>query len=255
MDRNVTTSRFSSIPWYKETRTITIGGAGTIGSWTAFLLMRSNDHNIEIVDDDKVESHNLAGQFFNVKDIDAFKAEAVKNHIVAFNPDVTHLIYPSIARVDESSEVNTICISGFDNMKARATMFDLWCKKEDREVFIDGRMAIETFEVFFVKKGEEEKYRKTLFDDSKLPDPICSLKSTSHTGAIIGSIIVGMLNNHLALVKDPDEFRRVPFHFTGDFPTFNFKIRKDEDNSVDTTIVKLETVSESGVVLSATSIP
>lgn len=231
MDRNITTGRFSSTPWFKEVKNITIGGAGTIGSWVALLLMRSNDHTIEIIDDDKVESHNLAGQFFSISDVGKFKVEAICDHINAFNPDVAHLLYATVDRVTERTELSPVCISGFDNMAARKVMFEKWASMDDREVFIDGRMAVETFEVFFVRKGQEEMYRKTLFDDSTLDDPICSLKSTSHVGAMMGGIVTSMLNNHLTLSKDDDAFRRTPFHFTVHLPTFNFKIQDENHKS------------------------
>jgi hypothetical protein len=127
----------------------------------------------------------------------------------------------------DTSYVSPVCISGFDNMKARKAMFDAWCKLDNREVFIDGRMAVESLEVITVLKGKEDDYRSTLFDDKDVPDPVCSLKSTSHVGAIIGGLIVSIFNNVIATAKDPDCMRGIPFRVRLDLSPFFIEVEDE----------------------------
>src|SRR6218665_1394613 len=58
-------------------------------------------------------------------------------------------------------------------------------------------MLAETGMIFIVQKGEEDKYRRELFEDSEVEDAPCSFKATSHCGAFIGSVMVAGLNNYL----------------------------------------------------------
>ncbi len=52
--------RFDESPWYKPL-TISVGGAGGIGSYLVFLLARLG-HTIYIYDDDMIEKTNIGGE-------------------------------------------------------------------------------------------------------------------------------------------------------------------------------------------------
>jgi hypothetical protein len=93
--------------------------------------------------------------------------------------------------------MSPISISCFDNMKARKIMFNNWKKNEERLLLIDGRMTAEGIQIFTATKETENNYEKTLFEDSEVQDAPCSFKATSHTGAMIGSLITGIVNNYV----------------------------------------------------------
>jgi molybdopterin/thiamine biosynthesis adenylyltransferase len=205
--------RFSSVDWFNELREISIGGVGTIGTHLSLSLARSGDHTLILYDNDIVEMENLSGQLFPLSAINENKVEAVKELILTYTEIDPVKVFPVKELIVEGTYVSPVCFSCFDNMKGRKTMFEQWCKLEDREIFIDGRMTIESYEVYTVTKGNEERYRATLFDDSELPDQICSFKNTSHTGALIGARMTVMFTNHLANVKMGIAMRSVPFKF------------------------------------------
>lgn len=205
--------RFSSVDWFDELREISIGGVGTIGTHLSLSLARSGDHTLILYDNDVVEMENLSGQLFPLKSIGTSKVDAVKALILEYTEADDTKLFPVNELIKEGTYVSTVCFSCFDNMKGRKVMFEEWCKLEDREIFIDGRMTIESYEVYVVTKGNEDRYRATLFDDSELPDQICSFKNTSHTGALIGARMTVMFTNHLANMKMGIAMRSVPFKF------------------------------------------
>lgn len=217
------TSRFSSADWFGENRIITIGGAGTIGTWLSVLLARTGEHTLYIYDDDTVEIHNMAGQLFRKSDIGKTKVDALKEIILELTDHDDSTIYVSESRITSRSTMTPVCMSCFDSMKARKDMFTAWKRLDDREIFIDGRMSIENYEVYVCMKGQEEEYEKTLFNDDEIPEQVCSLKSTSHVGALIGGRMTSLLLNHLANVKMGIEIRNIPFMTKEDLEVMNFK--------------------------------
>lgn len=216
------TGRFSSTDWFGELRTITIGGAGTIGTWLSVLLARTGGHTLHIFDDDVIETHNMAGQLFRKSDIGKKKVDALKDLIFDLTDHDDETIFACDTRIDDTTDVTPVCMSCFDSMKARRDLFTAWCKLEDREIFIDGRMSVENYEIYTVKKGDEESYLETLFEDDTIPPQICSLKSTSHVGALIGGKMTAILLNHLANIKIGMDLRDIPFMVREDLELMNY---------------------------------
>jgi len=213
------TARFNDAAWLKP-RDIVLGGAGGINSWVALSLARIG-HKLTIYDMDRYEDVNIAGQFCTEKDINVNKATALVKNLLAFTGTSHH---SAMKEYKVNSFVSPIMISGFDNMAARKLMFEKWKAQEDREIFIDGRMTMESFSVFAVTKGKEEDYEKTLFDDADASILSCSAKASTHNAMGISYIITGVLNNFL--VADPTGFRVVPFCTDMDISLFMFEINE-----------------------------
>lgn len=66
---------------------IHIIGCGSVGSAVAELLARAGLTNITLWDFDTVEEHNIANQMFTSMDVGRPKVEAVRDMILAINPD------------------------------------------------------------------------------------------------------------------------------------------------------------------------
>lgn len=213
--------RFKDADWAKTPREIIIGGCGGIGSWTAVFLSRIG-HNLHLFDNDRVEEVNLGGQCFATRDISDFKTNALADQCRAFsgweNNIETYELYT------ESSICSPIMFSCFDNMKARKIMFENWKQQEDRELFIDGRLLAEMGTVLVVQKGMEFQYEETLFADEDVNDIPCSYKSTTHSSAIIGGLMVSALNNYLGNKVLGMDIRSIPFKIDYQLPIFNFEI-------------------------------
>lgn len=217
MNRN----RFKDALWFNKPNHMILGGAGGIGSWTALLLCRSNRHNIYIYDYDIIEDHNLAGQLFKETQIGQLKTHAVRQNVLEFCPDA---IIRQDVLYDKYSISSPIMIAGFDNMLARKLMYDNWKVQEDRELFIDPRLSAENYQIYFVKKGQEERYEKTLFTDDELEADICTLKATSHFAAMCAAKIVQGLNAYLANNEAKEEVYVLPFFIHEVGQVFNLNV-------------------------------
>lgn len=72
--------------------------------------------------------------------------------------------------------------------------------------FIDGRLGVENYEIYFVDSHETMlKYQQELFDDSEVPDLPCTAKQTSYMAMMISSMMTNTIINSLS------DIREVPF--------------------------------------------
>ena len=243
--------RFSGLEWFptpEKKIDIHIGGAGGIGSWTAFFLARIG-YNVVIYDVDTVETHNLSGQLFSIDDIGRRKVAAV-NALISRFCDSSLTTYSSF--IQDHTILNPYMISAFDNMEARKAMLekfenyirvrenlisqimdseggivpeDKYCIS-DVPLFIDGRMEAEQIQIFCVTPDRIERYKETLFEDSSVEDAPCSFKQTSHTASMMGSLITTLFTNHITNLKLGEKIREVPFRTDFYSPFMNLEIQE-----------------------------
>lgn len=204
-----TQQRFKDLSWFDPDYEITIGGAGGIGSWTAFLLGRIG-YTLYIYDYDIIERHNLGGQLFSLDQVGQAKVNALAENIEKFSENSN--VQAINDKLDENSLITDICFSCFDNMKARKTMFEKWKASETRKVFIDGRMSAELFQIYIVIPGREEEYEKSLFEDSEVEEQPCTMKATSHCASTIAGLMTAAFTNYVANEKEGVVFRAIPFY-------------------------------------------
>lgn len=222
--------RFKDAIWFDwlQEKWVSVLGQGSIGSWTTLFLTRIGC-NIMTYDMDVVSSLNLAGQLYSKHHVGLPKVSAIYSVIKDMADPKEFVVFQS--RFDEYSTVSPIVISAFDNMKARKVAFQRWkddlqkMSEEERKeaIFIDGRLSVEDYYIFAVRPGQEERYEKTLFDDSEGEDLSCSLKSTSHCAAGIASDIVSILTNFATNVAEKDEIREVPFSIHKSIQSFTYE--------------------------------
>lgn len=219
---------FKDAPWFDSSYSVIIGGLGNIGSWTSLLLARMG-YELYLYEYDIVEARNVGSQFYGSKDIGKSKGHAMQQHIYNISGNSKINLFN---KFEESSMAGNIMISCFDNMEARKVMFNKWLHYQNTKkvrdpkevnIFIDGRSEAEVGYVFSVKsRSEAEKYAADLFTDDSISDAECSFKSTSHNGAMIGSLITTMLANHITNKKAGNKMRSVPYMIDYQLPIFNF---------------------------------
>jgi hypothetical protein len=206
--------RFKDAGWIsKDAPNIMILGMGGIGSNTFYNLYRSIPAHYRVIDFDTVEEHNTGTQFFSKHSIGELKIESVKLLSESFSNCILSL-EAECQKVRDGFVASAITITGFDNMEARKAAFEAWMKIEDREVFIDGRLRATSYDVYFVKKGDESRYLETLFDDNDLTSDVCTFKQTSHFGMLIGARITMLLTNYLVNKYCGEEINQTPFKFS-----------------------------------------
>lgn len=212
--------RFSEAYFYQPNEHVIVLGVGGIGSWLSLSLARLGC-TLHIYDMDRVDGVNLAGQFLKEDNISYFKTDAVKDNINEFCPNTQIAAYSE--KYTEHSDTGPIVFSCFDNMEARKIAFQNWKAEEDRELFIDGRMALTTGEVYCVLKGNEEEYEKTLFDDSEVEDAECTMKATTFNALTIAGIMTGLYCNYIGIRKNPDLPLNLPFQTKYNYPLMIFE--------------------------------
>ena len=229
-----TTSRFSGAVWYDKIKEkeVIIAGCGGIGSYVCYLLSRLHPTHITIYDPDIVEAVNMSGQMYSINDIGKYKVDAMT--IMAQNySDYQNMSALAEAYTNESL-TSDIMICGFDNMKARKTFFNKWLdhmKHSDCPencLFIDGRLAAETFQVFCIVGNDTasiDRYTKEwLFTDTEADATQCSYKQTTFMANMIGSIMVNLFVNFCANQTDVLIPRDVPFMTEYTAETMYFKV-------------------------------
>lgn len=233
---NQATSRFSSAIWYDniKTKIITLAGLGGIGSYVAFLLGRLHPNSVSLYDGDRIEEANMSGQLYSSDDIGQMKSSAIANMIRKYSYDYDIRTYGNF---DFSNHHPTkIMMCGFDSMTARRSYFDCWLSYvntlpvEERAncLFIDGRLAAESLQVFCMRGIDQyniNKYKKEfLFTDAEADETICSYKQTSFMAMMIGSIMVNLFVNFCANECDPLMPRDLPFLTEYTAETMYFKV-------------------------------
>ncbi len=224
------TTRFSGADWADQLKELIIIGVGGIGSWVALNLARIG-HNIYLIDPDLVDETNVTGgQMFSCNNVGTYKVDAVKETCRNFGCD------EEITVMAEEYTSHTghldIMISAVDNMVARKVIFQQWKKRlgyssEKSCILIDGRLLMETMEIFTLRgdrKEDIEKYEKEyLFNDSEVPDLDCTNKQSTFGAMTIAGLITATLCNHLTNVKIGEEMREVPFYQRMHLPILNYQ--------------------------------
>lgn len=205
------TSRFEEAVWADDPDKITIvvGGAGGIGSNVIFQLAKIG-YSLTIFDHDVVETHNVRTQMYYDDQIGRNKVESLKETLrYCSNAKTT-----AVTNRYDPVTYSPIMIACFDNMVARKQMFETWKSYDNRELFIDGRMFLEQFQVFAVQPGREKEYLDSLFTDEEadIQAPSCGLQQTSHFGAGIGFVITSLVTNYISNRKFGSTIAMVPFY-------------------------------------------
>lgn len=198
--------RFKGLSWFNKITEckILVGGAGGIGSHLAFQLARTGA-SIAVVDNDVVGEENLAGQLYGKSDIG-------KKKVVAISDVVTRLCGENTMKtLDELVEktggtwrrimpmLDVVCV-GFDNLEARHIVYEEWKKNgKATSLFVDGRLAAENGQVYFVQKKAKDDdflaYEETYFSSEERIELPCTMKATTHCGAMIASFMVAQIVN------------------------------------------------------------
>ena len=220
------TSRFRDAEWMDTmaNTAITIGGAGGIGSYTIQFLARQWPKVIYVYDMDNYEEVNAGSQFMTINELGINKGLAATKLAYEFSQ------YEDIRQFGEYIEgslTSRISVAAFDNMKARKLMYESWKQLLNPRLFIDGRLTAESFEIYFVQYEEKylKAYEETLFPDDEAEELACTLKATSHCGAMIGAVIVNGINNFLVNFSAKEQIREMPFMVRYDMELFNFETK------------------------------
>jgi hypothetical protein len=187
--------RFRDAIWMDgEDRTVTVIGAGGIGSWLTLFLSRQGV-NIHLWDMDTFSDENLSNQLTVDAAKNMNKALATKALVESMGGSGNITCY---GKWDKTKPLNPIVFMPVDTMQVRKQVFDVWSDMEDKLILFDARMAVEKYWVYTVFP---DLTSISLFDhyhiypDSDVVIPECTNKATSHCGAMAASELIVNFNN------------------------------------------------------------
>jgi molybdopterin/thiamine biosynthesis adenylyltransferase len=144
---------------------------------------------ITVYDFDTVEEHNLASQFYGIKDIGKEKTKCLKEHLKEFTGTE---IYTGEKYIDQP--LFGIVIIAVDSMKERENISKQLLKSKDIMI-VDGRMGGNTIEIFTTTDPNE--YVNTLVKEGEVDPVPCSARYISYSSLICGGIITDQVKRLL----------------------------------------------------------
>jgi molybdopterin/thiamine biosynthesis adenylyltransferase len=111
---------------------VTVCGAGALGSLLVDNLARQGFRQLSVIDDDRVELHNIGTQLFRQEDVGAFKVDVLRGHcfraagieIGTFNKRLTENTVHKFLRGAQ------LVIDTFDNSASRRTVSE-YCDQNE----------------------------------------------------------------------------------------------------------------------------
>lgn len=159
---------------------IHILGAGGIGSWVALNLAMMGCPDITIYDNDKVEEHNVASQFYKEKQLGEEKTEALQENIKE-QSGIDVRIKP--IKEEENIKEGLVIIT-VDSMEARERLAKLY---KDKNIYIiDGRMGGLQLEIYCYPSKE---YPKTIVPAEEVSHESCTGRAICFNCSVIGGLI------------------------------------------------------------------
>jgi len=146
------------------------------------------------------------GQLYGKEQIGKTKVEALHSVVTSLcgeNKLTTCFeeVKPSEGNWLDYVRFSAVVCTTFDSIKARKIVYERWKDYGvEGSLFIDGRMSIENGQVFTLIKSKTTDYKfyeGTFFNDDEIPEAPCTLKATSHCGALIASLMTSQITNYM----------------------------------------------------------
>lgn len=169
---------------------IHIIGCGGIGSWVALLIAKMGCSNITIYDNDIVEDHNVASQFFKEDDftLGLSKREALVGNVL----EQTGIVCKEYCNEMEKNIRSGLIIIAVDSMEERINLEKMF--KDKKDIFIiDGRMGGLQLEIYC---NSSSTYVTTLVPPDEVDHDPCTGRSISFNCAMIGSLIANFVRKY-----------------------------------------------------------
>jgi sulfur carrier protein ThiS adenylyltransferase len=196
MDREERYSRQESIINNERLSTmkVTVVGTGAIGRNCAIQLAAMGVQHLQLVDFDTIEESNIASQGWLEDDLGKNKVDALADYCKRINSEIkVKAVSSRFGRNMDTGEVVFCCV---DKMRARSLIADT--AKQKADLFIDGRMAAETLQVYTACDEESHAtYKNTLFSDGEAYQGACTAKSTIYCANVAAGVMTAQLTKYL----------------------------------------------------------
>lgn len=177
-------------------------GVGAIGRQVALQLIAIGVPKIQLIDDDTVDTVNLATQGYLQSDLDRLKVDATADMCRQMAPGVN--IQPVDQRFRRTMDIGTEIFCCVDNISTRR---HIWQAVRDNALFFcDGRMSAETLRIITAyDNSSRDYYGSTLFEPGRAYQGPCTAKSTIYCANIAAGLMVSQFTSYLRqMYLEPD---------------------------------------------------
>lgn len=172
---------------------VTVIGAGAIGSHVVETLCKTGVQHITVWDDDTVEAHNLPNQGYYLPELGNLKVDALKTRMLT---GTGVELWTKPEKYLGGDFETTVVISAVDNMATRKEIFKNFLADKIAKTFIDGRMGARIGIVYLVDKARPDSisnYAQSLHNDGEGLQEACTAKATIFCAYGLSGFICGML--------------------------------------------------------------
>lgn len=174
--------------------TVTLIGAGGIGSPTAFNLVKMGIGELIIYDGDMIEPHNFPNQLYPIESLGEFKVNAMKENLMRYT-DSTKIV--AINEHYSGQPLKGIVVSAVDDMDTRSMIFS-HIKKQKPDYYIEGRMGAELMRIYAVNPHEDTTwYNSMLYSNSEAMDLVCTAQAIIYNVFVIGGLMTSQVKKVL----------------------------------------------------------
>lgn len=198
---------------------VSVIGAGGIGSLAVLSLAKMGCSQITVYDDDKVEEHNLPNQLYRATDIGQPKVTALKEIVNEFTNVEIRAIQE---RIKEKREFNGIIITAVDSMNSRKEIWQSIIWQPAVRLYIDARMGGEVIRIYTVRPCDPDDvnfYEKSLYSDEEAIELPCTAQTIIYSVFLTASLICNQVKH---LIKG----EKIPKEIVFDFKTLIFIERR-----------------------------
>ena len=180
-------------------RPITVIGAGGIGAALVVALAKTGFEKITVFDFDTIEEHNIPNQLLPMSIGDATTVGTYKVLMLSrLVWELTGVRITPVAMRYTNQPLGEIVIAAVDSLDARRAIWEQVAQSMDTTLFIDGRMAITSMDIYTIDMLNEERvnlYPPTLEGTAdELP---CTARATMFNAFIIAGHMAALLVAYL----------------------------------------------------------
>ena len=177
--------------------TVTVIGAGAVGSFTTVALAKMGLSDLTVYDDDLVTDHNLPNQFYREVDVGRPKVEALAEIVQAF----AGIGIKAGQERYTDQPLSGLVVSAVDSMEARRTIWRRVRMNPAVDLFIDARLGAEVARVFTVDPTDPDdlrQYQASLHSSDDAFQAPCTARATVYCAAGISALIASTVRQHVA---------------------------------------------------------
>jgi molybdopterin/thiamine biosynthesis adenylyltransferase len=175
------------IPEEAFDKTISVVGAGAIGSQVVLCLAKMGFENISVYDFDHIDEENISNQWYGPGDIGENKVEALEAHVMGMTGVALQTEVKEISPNDAPFKTDII-VAAVDSMKVRKMLWEMHKDSFLVKYFIDPRMSAEEGAIYCVDMANDkakERYEKTLYTDEEAMTERCTAKATMYCSMLL----------------------------------------------------------------------